>query len=72
MNVETVTVAAQFLLWEYLFRIFGICSLQCRHTNKRNTVYKKDGQEIAVIGVLADYGCSKPQHPNKYFEKDAV
>ncbi len=55
MNVETGTVAAKFLFWEYLFRIFGICNLQCRHTNRRNTVYKKDGQEIAVIGVLADY-----------------
>jgi hypothetical protein len=29
MNVKIVTVAGQFLFWEYLFQIFGISSLQC-------------------------------------------
>jgi len=31
MNVEIGTEAPIFLLWEYLFQIFGILSLQCTY-----------------------------------------
>jgi hypothetical protein len=38
MNVEIRTLAAQILLWENLFRIFGIDSLQCGIRRCRDNV----------------------------------
>jgi hypothetical protein len=42
MNVGIGAEAAQFLFWEYLFRIFGIVSLQCSAVLQRqNTKISK-------------------------------
>jgi hypothetical protein len=43
MNVEIGTETPIFLFWEYLFRNFGILSLQCVRCGKR--------KQEAVVGV---------------------
>jgi hypothetical protein len=42
MNVVIGTVAAQFLFWEYLFRISGIVSLQCIKLERFRESQKED------------------------------
>jgi hypothetical protein len=41
MNVENAAVAVQFLYWEYLFRILGIVSLQCKRQRRRVAVTER-------------------------------
>jgi hypothetical protein len=41
MNVEIGTETPIFLFWEYLFRNFGVLSLQCRQARTGDTVLVK-------------------------------
>jgi hypothetical protein len=53
MNVEIGTETPIFLLWEYLFQIFGILSLQC-------TVKEKGGKPDRKPYNPLSYGLRNP------------
>jgi hypothetical protein len=55
MNVEIETEAPIFHFLEYLFKIFGILSLQCRPTLLQGLLKMK-----LSSGKLQFWGCKKP------------
>jgi len=57
MNVGIETVAAQFLSWEYLIRIFGIVSFQCNDERVRI-------RKLSRVSFRVGYSTEYPIHTN--------
>ncbi len=51
MNVEIGTEAPIFLFWEYLFRYFGILSLQCRQAAQREE-RPRETERVPEVGYI--------------------
>jgi hypothetical protein len=51
MNVGIGTAAAQFLSWEYLFRIFRIVSLQCVPTSANTATMVASLSSLCLLSV---------------------
>jgi hypothetical protein len=79
MNLGIGTVAAQFLSWEYLFRIFVIVPLQCTYT-KRQAIqhgclpsWLGDGdKEIEMVYGEEKIFCTGPARAVKAEQKSLV
>ncbi len=53
MNVGIGTVSGQFLFWEYLFRIFGVVSLQCGEENPARVIAIMSDEIAYLSGQLS-------------------
>jgi hypothetical protein len=52
MNVEIVTETLIFLFWEYLFRNFGVLSLQCTFFLEKSLVTRELGLIASSLAYL--------------------
>ncbi len=65
MNAEIGTVAAKFIFWEYLFRIFGIGYLQCRTMQFKNFM-RFESLHAGGFSVILLLSCAPSRCPQVY------